>query len=104
MAAKVNASKDGKKDLKRIRSNKPLAAKFQLWKARIEALGVQGYRSLYGKGYSDHPLVGNKAGRHSAHLVGKWVVEYVVRDQCDDTGRIIIEIVTVMEVHPHDYK
>lgn len=103
MAAKVTASKDGKKDIKKIRSNKSLATKFQLWKARIEAQGVQNYRQVYGKGYSDHPLTGNKAGRHSAHLIGKWVVEYVVTEQCDDTNRVIIEIVTVMEVHPHDY-
>lgn len=80
------------KDLRRIPIH--VQEKAVRWGREVESLGLEEVRRI--PGYHDEPLKGNRYGQRSIRLSKAYRLIYIVIE-----SRIII--VSVLEIHKHDY-
>jgi plasmid maintenance system killer protein len=80
------------KDLNKI--PKHVVFNLRMWILDIEKKGLEETRKI--RGWNDHSLKGNRQGQRAVYLNRKWRAVYELRGT-------EIKIVTVIEVHPHDY-
>ena len=71
-----------------------------LWILTAQEEGIEKARKI--PGYHDEPLQGDKIGRRSIRLNRQWRGEYIETQSEENTG-IVIDLILVIEVHPHDY-
>ena len=69
--------------------------KLRDWTEAVETVGIENVRKA--KGYHDEPLKGERRGQRSIRLSKAYRAIYI--ENTDGTVRII----TVIEVHKHDY-
>ena len=90
---KVEISKQALKDLKR--APEYIQEKFTSWVFAINRAGLAETRKR--PGWHDEPLQGNRKGQRSIRLNKQWRAIYILKDD----GKL--ELIEVIEVHPHEY-
>ena len=94
----VRLSRNALKQLRKVPLH--IRKSLNLWILSVQEEGIEYVRTI--PGYHDEPLSGDKSGRRSIRLNRQWRAEYVETEAEDNSG-IVIDIILVMEVHPHDY-
>lgn len=90
---KIEISKQALKDLKR--APQYIQEKFRAWIFAVDKAGLTETRKR--SGWHDEPLHGDRKGQRSIRLNRQWRAVYVIKDD----GKI--ELIEVIEVHPHEY-
>lgn len=94
----VRLSRNVAKQLRKV----PLHIRKSLnfWILSVQEEGIDAIRRI--PGYHDEPLAGEKLGRRSIRLNRQWRAEYI-ETEADDGEGVLIDIILILEVHPHDY-
>lgn len=93
MGDRVELSKRAMKELRRV--PRFIAVKLKAWVDSVETVGLLETRKV--PGYHDEPLKGERRGQRSIRLSRSYRAIYT------ETRQLKISIVTVAEVHKHDY-
>ena len=94
----VRLSRNASKQLRKVPPH--IRKSLNFWILSVQEEGIELVRRI--PGYHDEPLTGDKAGRRSIRLNRQWRAEYI-ETEAEDAEGIFIDIILIMEVHPHDY-